>query len=93
MDTFPPTGLANAVCRNERRAINPKENAPERSLTMARLIVQQPSLWELYSQFVGSLHPDTLQEMQAMPRVSKKGPQFHLKPLADLMGMKEVISV
>jgi hypothetical protein len=66
--------------------------SPESSLTVARLILQQPSLWELYSQFIGSLHPNTLQELQAMARISKKGPQFHLKPLADLMGMKEVIS-
>jgi hypothetical protein len=26
-----------------------------------------------------------------MARTSKKGPQFHLKPLANLMGLREVV--
>jgi hypothetical protein len=63
----------------------------EKEQAAARLIIQQPSLWDLYSQFMGSLHPETLKELQAMARTSRKGPQFHLKPLTDLMGLKEVL--
>ena len=61
----------------------------EKEQAAARLILQQPSLWDLYSQFMGSLHPETLKELQVMARTSRKGPKFHLKPLTDLMGLKE----
>jgi hypothetical protein len=65
--------------------------APDHGLSIARLIAQQPALWDMYTQFLGSLHPEILQEIAAMGRTSKKGPQFHLKPLAQLLGMREVI--
>jgi hypothetical protein len=63
----------------------------EKEVAAARLIVGQPNLWELYSQFLGSMHPEVLKELNAMARTSAKGPKFHLKPLVDLMGMKEAI--
>jgi hypothetical protein len=62
-----------------------------KELAAARLILQQPDLWKIYSQFMATLHPEIAKELQAMARTSRKGPKFHLKPLADLMGLKEVI--
>jgi hypothetical protein len=63
----------------------------EKQLSVARLIRQQPQLCELYTEFMGSLHPEILQELKAMGKSSKKGPQFHLKPLVDMMGLDEAI--
>ena len=63
----------------------------DKELAAARLILGQPTLWDLYSQFLGTLHPDLMKELNAMARTSAKGPKFHLKPLVDLMGMKEAI--
>jgi len=63
----------------------------EKELELAQLVVQQPSLWELYGHFLGSLHPETLKELKAMARTAGKGPKFHVKPLIEWMGIKEVI--
>jgi hypothetical protein len=40
----------------------------------------------MYSQFLGSLHPD-VEELQDMARTARKQPKVHLKPLIDLMGL------
>lgn len=63
----------------------------EKELAAARLILNQPELWDLYSQFLATLHPQVLRELNAMARTSSKGPKFHLKPLVDLIGMDEAI--
>ena len=64
---------------------------PDAGQTLVHLIGQQPLLWEMFGQFLASLHPEIVKELEAMAKTSKKGPQFHLKPLANLMGMDEVI--
>jgi hypothetical protein len=62
----------------------------EKELALVRLVVQQPSLRELYGEILGTLHPQTLKELGTMARTAK-GPKFHLKPLVELMGYKEPI--
>jgi hypothetical protein len=63
----------------------------ENELALARLLIQQPMLFELYGHFLGSLHPETLKELKAMARTASKEPKFHVKPLIEWMGIKEVI--
>jgi hypothetical protein len=63
----------------------------ENELALARLVVEQPTLWELYGHFLGSLHPETLKELKAMARTAGKGPKFHVKPLIEWMGINAVI--
>ena len=64
----------------------------EKELAAARLILQRPDLWELYTQFMASLHPDTIKELRDMARASQRGPKFQLRPLADWVGLGELIN-
>jgi hypothetical protein len=63
----------------------------DEGMSALRLTLPMPSLWELYSQVFESLHPDQMKEIQSMARISKKGPQFHVKAVADFIGMKQVV--
>jgi hypothetical protein len=66
--------------------------SPEKELALAQLVVQQPSLWEQYGQYIRSFHPQSFQEVQAMARTAKKKEfKIHIKPLIELMGMEEFI--
>jgi hypothetical protein len=63
----------------------------ETGLSALRLTLTKQPLWELYSQVFHSLYPDRFQEIVAMARNSKKGPVFHIKEMAEHIGMKNVI--
>jgi hypothetical protein len=58
---------------------------------LTRLMLNQPPLWELFAQVLANLHPDTLKELTAMARTSKKEPKLHIKEYAEFLGMKNVI--
>jgi serine/threonine protein kinase len=63
----------------------------EQGISALRLTLPIPSLWDVYSQVFENLHPNKSQEIHAMARASKKGPQFHVKAVADIIGMKQVV--
>ncbi len=58
----------------------------------ASLIANDEMLWEMYSQFLGSLHSSTLKELIAMAKTARNGPKFQIKPLVEFMGMQETIT-
>lgn len=57
----------------------------EKELALVRLVAQKPSLWLQYREILGSLHPQTAKELEAMAKTAR-GPKFHLKPLMQIMG-------
>jgi hypothetical protein len=65
--------------------------SPEKETAVARLVLEQEELLDLYAEFLASLHPEALKELQNMARTSKKGPKFHMKPLVELFGMEQIV--
>jgi hypothetical protein len=59
---------------------------------MARLIIEQPSLWRSYGDVLATLHPAVLEELRAMVRTKKQEFKFHFEPIIDLLGMEEVVA-
>jgi hypothetical protein len=63
----------------------------EREQALAREVAQQPGFWELYGPWLAYLHPDVWEEVQQMIRSLGTEPTLDLRPLIDLVGLKQVI--
>jgi hypothetical protein len=63
----------------------------ERQLTMAREVVTQPGFWERYAPWLAYLHPAIWEEVQRMARASGTEPSMDLRPLIEMVGLKQVI--
>jgi hypothetical protein len=63
----------------------------ERELALAREVVAQPGFWALYGPWLAYLHPAIWEEVQRMARASGTEPTLDLRPLIDLVGVKQVI--
>jgi hypothetical protein len=61
---------------------------PEKELEVARLVVEQPVVRQMYRDFLMSLHPSVLEEI--MGKTRSKQLQFHLRPLIEFYGPDKV---
>jgi hypothetical protein len=64
---------------------------PVTEKAVAHLVGEQPALWQQYGQWLVTLHPDILEEVEAMAKTAKREFKIDLNPAIELMGMEEVI--
>jgi hypothetical protein len=58
---------------------------------VARLVVNQPALVELYGSLLAVLHRHTWKEVVAMVRGTRKRPKIDMEPLVDYWGLDQII--
>ena len=68
------------------------EESPETEHELARVIVEEPGLWEMYAPILGTLHANVWTEAKRMARSKKKNVEdyFNLQPLIDTVGVAKV---
>jgi hypothetical protein len=58
---------------------------------VARLVLDQPELQQLYGGWLATLPPTTWKEMEAMARATGKKPLFDIRPAVESLGLATVI--
>jgi hypothetical protein len=58
---------------------------------VARLVLEQPDLQQLYGGWLASLHPTAWKEIEAMARTMGKRLKFDIRPAIESLGLDEVI--
>jgi len=64
---------------------------PDVEQALARVLVEEPGLWELYGSFLGALHPNIYREAQRMAKSKGKprGPDF--RPFIKQVGLDKLL--
>jgi hypothetical protein len=58
---------------------------------VARLVVEQPGLQQLYGGWLATLHPRAFKEIEAMARTAGKKLPFDIRPAIEILGLDRVI--
>jgi hypothetical protein len=59
------------------------KESPATEVTLARLMMEQPVLWQLYGSWLALLQPATFEEVEAMARSAGKKVEINWQPLLD----------
>ncbi|HMC63416.1 MAG TPA: hypothetical protein VKI65_00600 [Gemmataceae bacterium] len=64
---------------------------PATELEVARLVMQQPQLEQLYGGWLATLHPEVWEEVEVMARTARRRFTIDLRPAIEHLGVKTVI--
>lgn len=63
----------------------------ERALALAREVAQQPGFWKTYGAWLAQLHARVVEEARQMARALGNELELDLRPLIEMVGIKQVI--
>jgi hypothetical protein len=67
------------------------EESPEIDRALARVIVEEPGYWQLYSPLLGALHPNVFEEASRMASAKGKGKGWSMRPYIEKVGLKKYL--
>jgi hypothetical protein len=63
----------------------------ETGVAVARLVVEQPVLWETYNQWLLALQPEAWREVEAMARATRREFTIDIRPVIEAVGVKQAV--
>ena len=69
------------------------EESLETEQALARVIVDEPGLWEVYGSLLGVLHPAVFEEASRMAKSKGKQGGLDLRPFIEKVGLKNYLTM